>query len=262
MNTIIENYNSLINKFQAIQTDSTADEIHDKRVILRRIFPILKAFNINPLKVKNGEKAFKLFGKLRDIQVQIERLESTEQTPQLIEYHEFLKRKEIKLKTKVQKFSKRKEIKFPTIKENSKVDNDKIKAKATKQLNKLIEKTQLQSIDDASDTHKIRIEFKKYRYIVEILAYIENIDQAKIERMKRYQDVLGEIQDYEVLINGIKKFYKKRELGEEVDVDLFEKDQNTQIEKFESEIQQFIDVCRAAIVNVTALESDPITKKI
>lgn len=253
MNTIIENYHSLVNKFQAVETDSSVDEIHDKRVILRRIFPILKAFNINPLKVKNGEKAFKLFGKLRDIQVQIERLENTEQTPQLIEYLEFLKQKEIKLKTKVQKFSKRKKIKFPTIKDNSKVDKGKINTKATKQLNILVNKAQSQSIDDASDTHKIRIEFKKYRYIVEILAYIENIDQSDIEKMKHYQDVLGEIQDYEVLINGIKEFYINRELGEEVDIDLFEKNQNTLIENFEAEIQQFIDVCRAVIVNIVVL---------
>ena len=62
MKSIIENYNMLVSKFQEMEKETTPDEIHDKRVILRRIFPILTAFDINPSKVKNGEKTFKLFG--------------------------------------------------------------------------------------------------------------------------------------------------------------------------------------------------------
>ena len=247
MNLIIENYNVLVSKFQEMEKETTPDEIHDKRVILRRIFPILTAFNINPSKVKNGEKAFKLFGKLRDVQVQIERLENTEQYPQLIEYLEFLKEQELKLKEKVSKFSKKKELKFPKIKKKKKVDTKRIKTKAIQQLNILTEKIQSLINFDLIEIHKIRIEFKKYRYLVEVLIYIEIIDEGKLEEMKHYQDMLGEIHDYDVLIKGIKKYYKKKKSEEQVDVDDLEKEQNTLEEKFENEAEQFIEVCRAVI---------------
>jgi len=247
MNLIIENYNVLVSKFQEMEKETTPDEIHDKRVILRRIFPILTAFNINPSKVKNGEKAFKLFGKLRDVQVQIERLENTEQYPQLIEYLEFLKEQELKLKEKVSKFSKKKELKFPKIKKKKKVDTKRIKTKAIQQLNILTEKIQSLINFDLIEIHKIRIEFKKYRYLVEVLIYIEIIDEGKLEEMKHYQDMLGEIHDYDVLIKGIKKYYKKKKLEEQVDVDDLEKEQNTLEEKFENEAEQFIEDCRAVI---------------
>ena len=247
MKSIIENYNMLVSKFQEMEKETTPDEIHDKRVILRRIFPILTAFDINPSKVKNGEKTFKLFGKLRDIQVQIEKLDTPEPYPQLIEYLQFLKEQELKLKEKVSKFSKKKELKYPKIKKKKKVDTKRIKTKAIQQLNILTEKIQSLINFDLIEIHKIRIEFKKYRYLVEVLNYIENIVEQKLEEMKHYQDVLGEIHDYDVLIKGIKKYYKKKKLEDPVDVDDLDKEQNTLEEKFENEAEQFIEVCRAVI---------------
>ncbi|MEI6556681.1 MAG: CHAD domain-containing protein [Paludibacter sp.] len=247
MKSIIENYNLLVSKFQEMEKDTTPDEIHDKRVILRRIFPILTAFEINPSKVKNVDKAFKLFGKLRDIQIQIEKLENPEQYPQLIEYLEFLKKKEVKLKEKVSKFSKKKELKFPKIKKKKKVDSKKIIYKANRQLNILTEEIQSLLNLNAIEIHTIRIDFKKYRYLVEVLKYIEKIDEGKLEEMKYYQDVLGEIHDYEVLIKGINKYYKKKKLDDQVDVDVLENEQNILEEKFENEAEQFIEVCKAVI---------------
>ena len=247
MKSIIENYNLLVSKFQEMEKETTSDEIHDKRVILRRIFPILTTFDINPGKVKNGEKAFKLFGKLRDIQVQIQKLENSELNAEFNEYLEFLKKKELELKDKVNKFSKKKELKFPKIKKKKKVDTEKIINKTNWQLNILSEKIQSLINFDVVDIHSIRVDFKKYRYLVEVLKYIENIDEKKLEEMKHYQDVLGEIHDYEVLIKGIKKYYKKRKLDDSIDVDVFENEQNTLEEKFENEAEKFIMICQTVV---------------
>jgi len=255
MNTIIKNYNLQIKKFQKIESDASIDEIHDKRVILRRIFPILAAFKINPSKVKNGEKAFKLFGKLRDIQVQILKLESTDQTPEILEYLAALRDGENELKEKVHKFCQKKELEFPTIKKKFKFKKSRIVEKTYKSLNKLIDRIQSRSIDDAEDIHKIRIEFKKFRYKVEILSYIENIDESKLEMLKIYQDKLGEIQDYEVLINGIKKYCKKRKADYTEMTELFEHDQNTLIESFDNQIELFIAVCKDVLVFNKPVES-------
>lgn len=264
MNSIIKNYNSLVKKFQEIEKDSTEKEIHDKRVILRKIFPILSAYKINPTKVKNGEKAFKLFGKLRDIQVQILKLESIDQTQEITEYLAFLNGLESELQDKVQKFCKKKQLVFPSIKKKSKIDKSKIYKKADKSLNKLVKRIELQPILAAQDIHKIRIGFKKFRYLVEILSYIEITDETKLEKMKLYQDKLGEIQDYEVLIKGITKFYKKRKIDEVLNIEKFEKDQNLLIKTFGEEIETFIAVCRDVIClnnDVVSLNSELISLK-
>lgn len=247
MKSIIENYNLLVNKFREMEKDSTPNEIHDKRVIIRRIFPILSAFDINPSKVKYGEEAFKLFGQLRDIQVQIEKIESLGQNVQLIDYLEYLKEKEVKLKEKVSKFSKKKKLKFPKIKKNKKVDTKKIIKKAKRQLYRLSKKTSSLINSDGIEIHAIRIDFKKYRYLVEVLKYIENIDEDKLNDMKHYQDILGDIHDYDVLMNGIKTYYKKEKLNNQVKIDVIEKEQYTLIEKFKSEADQFMRLCEELI---------------
>jgi len=247
MNSIIQNYNLLVKKYQKIEEDLTENQIHDKRVILRRIFPILAACKIKPSKVKNGEEAFELFGKLRDIQVQLLKLESIEHTPDIVEYLAYLKERELKLKERVSKFCKKKKLIFPTIKKG-KVEKERIYKKFDKSFYKLIDSLLIESIDDAEDIHNIRIEFKKFRYIVEVLSYIDEIDEAKLEKLKMHQDKLGEIQDYEVLIRGIKKFCRKKDPGEEANTEVFEIDQNTLIECFENDISLFIEDCKDVIL--------------
>ena len=250
MKPIVENYHSLIKKFKELEDDLTLDKIHDKRVILRRIFPILSAYGIKPSKVKNAEKAFELYGKLRDIQVQLEKLKDVEFTVDLNEYLYFLKDRELELQQKALKFSKKKEIKFPQLDKTRKADYSKIKEKANRQLDKLVERVQMQAVDDATEIHALRIDFKKFRYLVEVLALIENIDDTKIGKLKVYQDLLGEIHDYEVLISGIKKFLKKTKPEDEIDVDWLEDLQNKLIETFDNETEQIVDVCRDVIATV------------
>lgn len=260
MNEIVANYNSLVKKYRDIEKESTEQEIHDKRVILRRVFPILSAFKIKPGKVKNGEKTFELFGKLRDVQVQIIKLESSKQNSGTALYLTFLKEKELKLKEKVQRISKKKRIGFPKI-EKSSINLAKLNRKAEKLLNKLVDKAKTLPIDDASDIHQIRIKFKKYRYTIEMLSSLEKIEEEKIEKMKPYQDLLGEIQDYDVLIEGIRTFYRKRKLNEEVNIDAFELNQNTLIEKFDNELEMFISVCREVVNQENGVISESMEHK-
>ena len=244
MKSITENYHSLIKRFKELETDFTPDKIHDKRVILRRIFPILAFHGIKSSRVKNGEKAFKLYGKLRDIQVQIDKLENTEYTSIVNNYVDFLKVKEQRMLQKVKKFSKKKKLRFPHLDKPQNADYSKIMEKANRQLNKLVERIQMQAVDDFAEIHALRIEFKKFRYLVEVLALIENIDETKIGKLKKYQDLLGEIHDYEVLISGIKKFSTKRKSEEEIDIDWLEDLQNSFILTFDNETEQIVEVCR------------------
>ena len=247
MTTVIKKYKLLIEQYHDIEKESTEKEIHDKRVTLRRIFPILNAYKMDFSTVINGEKSFNLFGNLRDIQVQLIKLESINQSPEIQEYITFLKARESKLKKKVRKFSEKKELTFPVIKKKRTLDKSDILCKADKSLHKIISKIRSSNIDDAKDIHKIRIEFKKFRYVVEVLSYIEKIEETKLENLKQYQDKLGEIQDYTVLIDGITRYARKRNIDEEETIERFEQDQDALIVKFENEIEEFIGACREVV---------------
>jgi len=246
MNTIIKKYNLFVKKYHKIEKDSTEKEIHAKRVFLRRTFPILDLYKIKSSKIKNGEKAFDIFGKLRDLQVQILKLESIELAPEIREYLDYLRKNELKLQKEVRKFCKNRKLSFPSIKK-TKVDKSKIYKKVEQSYYKLIGRVKSDKVSDTQYIHKIRIEFKKYRYLVEMLSYTEKIDKNKLEKVKIYQDKLGEIQDYEVLITGLTKFYKKREIEDLSSIEMFEKDQKNLIDTFYNEMQTFITVCRDVI---------------
>jgi CHAD domain-containing protein len=265
MNSIIKNYNLLVKNYHEIETDSTENGIHDKRVILRRIFPILAVYKMKPSKVKNGEKAFKLFGKLRDVQVQISKLESIDQAQELTEYLMFLKEREIKLNEKVSRFCKKKELVFPSIKHKSKISKSKIFSKAEKMLTKIVLSVQSKNINVSKNIHKTRIEFKKFRYIVEILTHIENIDTEKLDKLKLYQNMLGEIQDYEILIKGIEKYSKKLKLDDKIITEELKGKQNVLIENFNNQIESFIEVCRDVLClnkDVLSLNKDAISPNV
>lgn len=250
MKRIEKKYYNLVKKFHKIEADTTENEIHDKRVILRRVFPILNFYKINPSKVKFGKSTFELFGKLRDIQVQTLKLKKMEQTEDWIDYLHYLNELEQKYTKKIVKFSKKKPVEFPSLK-SSKINtskiNEKVHAKVKISFSKLLANNELSTFEKAKEIHKIRIALKKFRYTVEVLSYIEEIDEVKLEKLKAYQDELGEIKDYEVLIKGITRFYRKKELLVNAKIEVFEKEKILKIEQFRNEKEKCIEVCRDII---------------
>jgi CHAD domain-containing protein len=245
--SILDKYKLLVEKYQLIENELSEIDIHDKRVILRKIFPILSAYKMNASAIKNGEKAFRLFGKLRDVQVQILKLEDVQMSTELSGYLSMLKEKESELKAKAHKFTKKKKVVFPKLNKKRKIEKSKILNKANKLLDKLELKIYSGFIDDPANIHKLRIKFKKFRYQVEMLSYIEKVDPRSLHKLKSYQDQLGEINDYEVLINGIEKYYSNKEWDEDPVIALFEQEQNTLYETFIFNIETFVRDCRVTL---------------
>ncbi len=56
--------------------------------------------------------------------------------------------------------------------------------------------------------HKLRLNFKRYRYLSEIIKNVTNSDSQILKKMQGIQDQLGEIQDSQVFLNSIRNFYK------------------------------------------------------
>ncbi len=61
--------------------------------------------------------------------------------------------------------------------------------------------------------HRTRIAFKKFRYMVEVLAGFWPIASSRrLAAMHAYQTLMGDVQDLEVLLRAFDKFSKKKEL--------------------------------------------------
>jgi len=246
MNAIVRDYDQLVKQYYEIEPTLGSNEVNEKLVIFKKVFPILAACRLKSSKIKNGEAAFKGLGKLHDIQVQISKLETAEQTPEISEYLLFLKEKEFKFEEKAYKFCHKKKPVFPLLKKE-KVEKSVFYKKFDKRFNKLVAKVRSEDIYDAEDIHQIRIDFEKFIYIVEILLSIEKIDESKFQKLKTYQDKLNEIFYYDLLICGITKFYKKRKPGEVPDTEAWELEQDALIVSFDNESNDFITACQDVI---------------
>ena len=59
--------------------------------------------------------------------------------------------------------------------------------------------------------HRTRVAFKKLRYMIEILAdYLSSADEKLLVAMHRYQTMMGEVQDAEVLLRSFDRFLLKK----------------------------------------------------
>ena len=231
MQRIPEKYNLLIEEYKKIEDTSDEKEIHDKRVILRRVFTILDLYGINSSEVKFGESAFRLFGKLRDIQIQIMKLKDINEGDEMHEYIVFLKEQEIRYKNKIDKFCKEKRVEFPEIASN-KIEPSEVEKKITERFGKVVSRTRFLKKSNAKAIHKVRIAFKYFRYMLEILVYIEKVDVIKLKKLKAYQDLLGTVQDYEVLVKGITKFFGMKDYDKRKDLNIFERNEQLKILRF------------------------------
>jgi CHAD domain-containing protein len=66
---------------------------------------------------------------------------------------------------------------------------------------------------DAKTIHCTRVAFKRFRYMMEALAkYLPGAKKKLLERMRHYQTMMGDIQDAEVLLQGLDKYLRKQGL--------------------------------------------------
>jgi len=64
---------------------------------------------------------------------------------------------------------------------------------------------------DAATIHRVRIAFKRFRYLVELLRpLIPGVTSRQIEAMHEYQTMMGEIQDVETLQEALDDFVSEK----------------------------------------------------
>jgi len=203
------------------------DYVHDLRVSARHLAAILEL--LIPVSLDNPvgdslsalNRVIKLFGSLRDLDVQID------YTFHLLADNPELKGFYAALVTQQHQTARHVERRIKTIKlDNLQTTKRRIKKRLLVLLKDSGTCEQIiadlrQNIDhaliavlitgdkidpiDAETIHRTRLALKKYRYAVEVMIPFLCITDQELQSLQAYQKMLGEIQDLEVLINSLKQ---------------------------------------------------------
>lgn len=219
--TYIRLYNSLLSKFDN-------DTIHDLRVCTRRLLAFINFYltycssPYSDMLIKNLKFYFKKLSRLRDIQIILENNKiRASKNKKWEKFLSAISKKEQKLFKKLKTFfsndnlSEMQGLLFffgqdlkKSLKKNE-INLNKLIQSINKQFDIVIDRFNKINIENLPTIHKFRIEFKKFRYLYEIFLYVTNANLTPSKELGKFQTMLGEIQDSDVLAREIAKFIGK-----------------------------------------------------
>jgi CHAD domain-containing protein len=223
------------------QKKYSEEAVHDLRVATRRLLSMLDLVaSIHPeASVRQTRRSLKrqldMLGPLRDVQVQLLAIDKLLPSfPELREFYDFLMKRERNLKRRLGMELKR--VKTGKMKRRIAVAVRQIEAlldtpivqqekrAAANQaielaFNRVVERKQAIVATDSASIHRMRVAFKKFRYMVESLAPLHGHTPSKqLKAMNAFQGSMGDIQDAEVLVTSVQTF--ARQLGMESEASL------------------------------------------
>jgi len=216
-----KNYRAELKRCRA---EFSNEAVHDLRIAARRMLALVQVLNsISPRpRLKKLNRSFKdqldEFDDLRDTQVILAEVSETlQELPQLQKFQDHLQIVEEDLLKTL-----RKKLKVIDLFDVSKRIRKTREALETKFDGDLVLQT-LQAVDDAflltkqrhswidasqpATIHRVRIAFKTFRYMVEIIHPLLNgYPIETLKQMNDYQSLMGEIQDVEVIMQTLADF--------------------------------------------------------
>ena len=216
-----KNYRAELKRCRA---EFSNEAVHDLRVAARRMLALVQLLNsISPRpRLQKLSRAFKdqldEFDDLRDTQVILAEISETiQELPQLQKFQYHLQSIEDDLLKKL-----RKKLKVIDLFDVSKRIRKTREALETNNGDELTLQT-IQAVDDAflitkqrhswidsaqpATIHRVRIAFKSFRYMVEIIhSLLNEYPLENLKRMNDYQSLMGEIQDVEVIMQTLADF--------------------------------------------------------
>ncbi|MGB9770568.1 MAG: CHAD domain-containing protein [Candidatus Kapaibacteriota bacterium] len=206
------------------------EAIHDLRVSMRRIQALssyideICSENVSLGLTEELKLRIKRFNKLRDVQVQIDFLiKNLNKFTETIDFLFYLKKREKKqvkkLKSIIQlpDFSLNGDLFFYHLKIQklaclTSLDKKIIAENALSSLNEVKRATDEIIKGDFRTYHKVRLKIKKFRYIIETIEKIIDSPKDKLKEIQALQTILGEIQDFSVLLTMIEQFCLKKNI--------------------------------------------------
>jgi CHAD domain-containing protein len=205
------------------RSEFSNEAVHDLRSSARRMLALIQLLNfLSPRpRLQKLNRAFKdqldEFDDLRDTQVILAEISETiHELPQLQGFQDYLEDKEKKLLKTL-----RKKLKIIDLFEVSKrIRRLRESLKVGASLNGTLVDQTLRAVDDAflitkqrqhwinpaqaNTIHRVRIAFKMFRYMVEIIhPLLEDFPVENLKKMHDYQSLMGEIQDVEVIMQAL-----------------------------------------------------------
>lgn len=203
------------------RSEFSNEAVHDLRTAARRMLAFIRLLNsISPRpRLQKLNRAFKdqldEFDDLRDTQVILAEISETlQELPQLQEFQDHLQGVEKSLLKTLRK--KLKVIDLFDVSKRIRRMRESLKTESNGDLVSQI----LQAVDDAflitkqrqnwinpaqaATIHRVRIAFKSFRYMVEIIhPLLQNFPSENLKHMHDYQALMGEIQDVEVIMETL-----------------------------------------------------------
>jgi CHAD domain-containing protein len=215
-----ERWKNYRGELKRCRADFSNEAVHDLRVAARRMLAIIRLLNsISPRpRLQKLNRAFKdqldEFDDLRDTQVVLAEVSETlQELPQLQAFEDYLQDVEKGLLKTLRK--KLKVIDLFDVSKRIRRMRESLKAEANANGELVLQV--LQVVDDAflitkqrqswinpaqaSTIHRVRIAFKTFRYMVEIIhPLLNDFPSENLKQMHEYQSLMGEIQDVEVIM--------------------------------------------------------------
>jgi CHAD domain-containing protein len=233
LDSLHDRWRTFRSELKRCQKKYSEEAVHDLRVATRRLISTLDLVDrIYPeTKLRKARRALKKqldsFGPLRDVQVQLLSIEKMLPSfPELQEFYDSLMKRE---RTLVQRLSvdlkgiKTGKIKarvaraagqLETLLDTPAAQQEK-RAEAIQAVeiafNRVVERKQAIDPRDSASIHRMRVAFKKFRYLVESLApLLRYVTSKQLKAMDAFQGSMGDVQDAEVLLTSVRTFARKR----------------------------------------------------
>jgi CHAD domain-containing protein len=214
------------------------EAVHDLRVATRRLLSTLDLLaSIHPEgDLRKARRLLKkqlaMFGPLRDVQVQLLSIDKMLPSfPELQGFYDTLMKREHKLAQRLGAAVKR--IKTNKVRKAMRAATKQVEAllgtpemqqeRRTEAIravevafNRVVECKQAIDPTDSASIHRMRVAFKKFRYMVESLApVLDRATSTQLKAMNAFQGSMGDIQDAEVLLTNATVFARKRSVENE-----------------------------------------------
>ncbi len=200
------------------------EAVHDFRVAARRLLAFLDILRVvmQDPGIKKTRRILKdqldNLDDLRNAQVLLADIsEAIHEAPELQPYQDYLQRREKKLLRTARK--KIKSLEISTLSKRIKKLNQKLGAFMQADLDAslfsavdeayitVIQRYELVDSSQPVTIHRVRLAFKKFRYMIEaIYPILHDFPAEHLKRMHDYQASMGDIQDLEVALQGLADF--------------------------------------------------------
>jgi CHAD domain-containing protein len=232
LDSVHERWRTFRAELKRCQKKSSEETVHDLRVAMRRLMSMLDLLaSIHPAgNLRQARRRLKkqldLFGPLRDVQVQLLTVEKMLPSfPELQEFYAYLVKREVKLVRRLDaevqhlRTSKLKKAisavaqQVDSLLATPAMQQDKL-ASAIRAVdaafNEVVQRKQAIASADSAAIHRMRVAFKKFRYMVESLApMLHWVTSKRLRAMNAFQGRMGDIQDSEVLLSRAMIFARK-----------------------------------------------------